>query len=163
MPTVVKNKLVKNKLKLKSIYEIDEHLWLEETIKVLQSHRFNELDLDNLIEELKSLSRRDKNKVASLLEQVIIHLLLLEYWQEEYEYNANHWRGEILAFRGQLKRLYTTNLGHYLSNELGELYERSIKIASEKTKLNIKTFPQNCPYTLEQLLDENCLPPVKEI
>ena len=98
------------KTDLKSLYEIDDHLWLEETIKWLKARRFNELDLEHLIEELESLGRRDKSKAASLLEQVIRHLLYLQFWTEEYEYNAANWEAEIYIFRTQLKRHLTTNL-----------------------------------------------------
>ncbi|NCO76398.1 MAG: DUF29 domain-containing protein, partial [Cyanobacteria bacterium] len=35
--------------KLKELYEIDDHLWLEETIKLLKEKKFNQLDLENLI------------------------------------------------------------------------------------------------------------------
>jgi hypothetical protein len=99
---------------LKKIYEIDEHLWLEETIKILKSKQLEELDLEHLIEELEELSRRDKAKVASLLEQVIRHLLLLQFWREEYHYNSGHWKAEIRSFRNQLKRNLTANLYRYL-------------------------------------------------
>ncbi|MCA2667666.1 MAG: DUF29 domain-containing protein, partial [Microcystis sp. M114S2] len=60
------------------LYEIDQQLWLEETIKLLKENRLDELDVIHLIEELESLSKRDKNRVSSLLEQVIRHLLLLQ-------------------------------------------------------------------------------------
>ena len=41
-----------NQNQLKNLYETDEHLWLEETIKILKEKRLNDLDLENLIEEL---------------------------------------------------------------------------------------------------------------
>ena len=71
---------VSSNLSLKELYEIDDHLWLEETIKLLKANHLEELDLENLIEELENFGRRDKAKVASLLEQIIRHLLLLQYW-----------------------------------------------------------------------------------
>ncbi|GFE69656.1 hypothetical protein CFPU101_22660 [Chroococcus sp. FPU101] len=40
------------KTRLKNLYEVDEHLWLEETIKLLKANRLDELDVENLIEEL---------------------------------------------------------------------------------------------------------------
>jgi NTP pyrophosphatase (non-canonical NTP hydrolase) len=40
---------------LKILYEIDDSLWLEETIELLKAKRFEALDLDNLIEELEDL------------------------------------------------------------------------------------------------------------
>jgi ABC-type uncharacterized transport system substrate-binding protein len=62
-------------------------LWLLETIQLLKQSRFDELDLENLIEELESLAKRDKHQVKSLLEQVIRHLLLLQFWTQEYDKN----------------------------------------------------------------------------
>ena len=146
------------KTDLKNLYEIDEHLWLQETIKLLKAERLDELDLDNLIEELESLGKRDKNKVESLLRQVIIHLLLLQYWSEKYDYNAQHWRGEIATFRVQLNRLLTTNLTKHLLENLEDIYQEAIFIVSQKTGFNLNIFPNNCTYRLEQLLDKNWLP-----
>lgn len=40
---------------LKTLYKIDPNQWLEETIKRLKANRFDELDLENLIEELEAL------------------------------------------------------------------------------------------------------------
>ena len=65
---------------LKQLYETDENLWLEETIKLLKQKQFNQLDLESLIEELISLVKRDLAKTKSLLRQIIIHILLLQYW-----------------------------------------------------------------------------------
>ncbi|MGH7998456.1 MAG: DUF29 domain-containing protein, partial [Brasilonema sp.] len=86
---------------LKSIYEIDEYLWLQETIKILKENRLNDLDLENLIEELEDLGKKDRNRVSNFLEQVIRHILLLQYWTIESERNKNHWRAEIQGFRTQ--------------------------------------------------------------
>ncbi len=70
---------------LQFLYEQDEHLWLTETIKLLKENRLAELDIQHLIEELEALSKRDKNRVESFLRQIIIHLLLWQYWLEEFE------------------------------------------------------------------------------
>lgn len=144
MDTVVKTDLM-------NLYEIDDHLWLEKTIKLLQEKRFNELDLDNLIEELKSLARRDKSKVASLTEQIIRHLLLLQYWTIESESISNHWKTEIIGFRSQIKRDLTTNLSNYLSENLESIYQDALRFFKQKTEYMVE-FPDTCPYTLEQIL-----------
>ncbi|MFM2062313.1 MAG: hypothetical protein RLZZ507_1983 [Cyanobacteriota bacterium] len=139
---------------LQSLYEIDESLWLEETIILLKEKRFQDLDLNNLIEELEALGKRDKNAVASLLEQIIRHLLLLQYWIEEYDMNGNHWQTEIIGFRNQLERLLTNNLQNYLNSELEKIYRSALKYVKQKTRFKID-FPEFCPYSLEQILDEN--------
>jgi len=99
---------------LKQLYELDDSQWLGETISLLRNHQFQQLDLEHLIEELEDLGKEKKNAVASLLEQVIRHLLLLQYWTKEAEYNIIHWQEEIYNFRTQLRRKMTANLRNYL-------------------------------------------------
>ena len=142
---------------LKQLYDIDDDEWLEQTINLLKNHQFQQLDLDNLIEELEDLGREKKNAVASLLEQIIRHLLLLQYWTTEAEYNAVHWQEEIYNFRTQLRRTITTNLRKYLEDELTSIYQDALGFVKIKTT-NLVTFPTECPYSLEQLLDRSWLP-----
>ena len=141
---------------LKELYKIDDYLWLERTIELLKEKKLNELDIENLIEELEDLGRERKNKVESLLRQIIIHLLLLEYWSQEYQYNASHWQAEITEFRFQINGILTKNLQSYLASKIELIYQNSVKYTQRKTNLNI--FPEKCPYTLEQLLDEDWFP-----
>ena len=143
---------------LKSLYEQDEHLWLTETIELLKENRLEQLDIENLIEELEGLSKRDKSRVESFLRQIIIHLLLLQYWTTEYEYNYRHWQGEVATFRVQLNRSLTTNLKQHLSDNREDIYQESVFIVTQKTGLSLQIFPSICPYFLEQLLDKSWLP-----
>jgi hypothetical protein len=146
---------------LKQLYETDEHLWLLETIELLKQKRLDELDIENLIEELQSLAKRDQHKVKSLLEQIIRHLLLLQYWTQEYDRNKNHWRSEVRSFRVQLRDRLTTNLYNYLDSGLGITYQDALGYVREKTGFTVN-FPQECPYTLGQLLDSE-YPPRREM
>lgn len=141
---------------LKQLYDLDDAQWLEETVCLLKKHQFQQLDLDNLIEELEDLGREKKNAVASLLEQIIRHLLLLQYWTIEAEYNSVHWQEEIYNFRTQLGRKITTNLRHYLEKELNSIYQDALGFVKIKT-VNSVVFPPDCPYSLEQLLDRSWL------
>jgi len=142
---------------LKQLYDVDDDQWLEQTINLLKNHQFQQLDLDNLIEELEYLGREKKNAVASLLDQIIRHLLLLQYWTTEAEYNAVHWQEEIYNFRTQLRRKITTNLRKYLEDELTSIYQDALGFVKIKTT-NLVTFPTECPYSQEQLLDRSWLP-----
>lgn len=142
---------------LKQLYEVDDVQWLEETIDLLKKQQFQQLDWENLIEELEDLGKEKKNAVASLLEQVIRHLLLLQYWTSELDYKQVHWQEEIYNFRIQLKRRLTTNLRDYLETELTSIYQDTLGFVEIKTQNSI-TFPPECPYNLNQLLDIDWLP-----
>jgi NTP pyrophosphatase (non-canonical NTP hydrolase) len=143
---------------LKTLYEIDDSLWLEETIELLKAKNFEALDLDNLIEELEDLGNEKKFRVASFLQQIIRHALLLQFWISEREYNQAHWQAEIISFQYQLKRYLTTNLRQYLEQEFEQIYFESLRYVRQKND-NKVTFPDTCPYSLEELLDPNWLPP----
>ncbi|MEA5532664.1 DUF29 domain-containing protein [Crocosphaera sp. XPORK-15E] len=137
---------------LKTLYKVDDVQWLKDTIKLLKERQFEALDLDNLIEELEDLGSEKRNAVISLLEQVIRHLLLLEYWTIERQQNLGHWESEIISFRTQLRRKLTTNLRNYLKEELSSIYQDGLLFVQRKTSFKVN-FPETCPYSLEQLLD----------
>ncbi len=148
--------VLKTSHSLQELYEIDDYLWIQETVKLLKAKKFTELDLENLIEELDDLGREKHHKIESFLEQVIRHLLLLEYWDNEYDRNYRHWRSEIVNFRTQLNKRMTTNFKNYLQENLPEIYQQAHRYVKEKSGLN--SFPQDCLYTLEQLLNEDWWP-----
>ena len=142
---------------LKTLYEIDDSLWLAETIELLKAKNFEALDLDNLIEELEDLGNEKKFRVASFLQQIIRHALLLQFWISEREYNQAHWQAEIISFQYQLKRYLTTNLRQYLEQEFEQIYFESLRYVRQKND-NKVNLPDTCPYSLEELLDPNWLP-----
>ena len=148
-------------LNLKTLYEIDDYLWLEETIELLKNKRYEALDLENLIEELEDLGSEKKFRVVSLLEQIIRHCLVLQFWEDERTYNRIHWRSEIVNFKNQIDNYLTTNLRNYLTQELPRIYQKALNYVREKTD-NQVSFPGECPYSLENLLDLNWFPPENE-
>lgn len=149
---------ISTKNKLQELYQNDDYLWLQQTIQLLKIKDFESLDIESLIEELESLGRSEFNQVRSLSRQIIIHLLLLEYWEQEYDRNYRHWRGEIIAFRDDLSHGLTTTLKNKLIPELDSIYKVAVSFVSQKTGLSESIFPATCPYSLEQLLEDNWYP-----
>ncbi|MFB2938782.1 DUF29 domain-containing protein [Aerosakkonemataceae cyanobacterium BLCC-F154] len=142
---------------LKTLYETDDYLWLESTIELLKNKQFKALDLENLIEELEDLGSEKKHAVVSFLNQLLRHLLLLQYWTSESENNSVHWQEEIYNFRSELNERLTTTLRNYLEKELERIYQKALKAVKIKTQNSVE-FPSECPYTIDELLDENWLP-----
>ncbi len=143
---------------LKILYEIDDSLWLEATIELLKAKRFDALDLENLIEELEDLGNEKRFRVASFLQQIIRHCLLLQFWTSEREYNQAHWESELVNFQDQLNTYITASLRKYLEQEFDNIYQKALRYARKKTNNQVH-FPNTCPYSLEELLDPNWLPP----
>lgn len=51
--------------KLKTLYDQDFALWIEETVKQLKSGDFSQVDLENLIDEVESLAKGDKRSLEN--------------------------------------------------------------------------------------------------
>lgn len=138
------------------LYEIEYDRWLTETIELLKNRQFDQIDYQHLIEELEALGRSEKSAVKSLLLQIIIHLLLYQFWQAEASRNSNHWASEIITFRVQLEDKLTTNLSNFLALELENIYQNARLIA--ETKTGLKNLPLTCPYSLAQILEKQWFP-----
>lgn len=52
---------------VKKLYDQDFALWIEATVKQLQAGNFSQVDVENLIEEIESLGKRDKRSLESRL------------------------------------------------------------------------------------------------
>ncbi|MEB3883624.1 DUF29 domain-containing protein [Lyngbya sp. CCY1209] len=145
---------------LKTLYDTDYNLWVLETVQKLESRDFDALDLENLIDEVLDLSRRDKRKLESLLTRLFEHLLKLAYWDSEIDENKNHWKREIRNFRKQINRELkaSPSLKNYLSDRLSELYQDARELVSDISGLPVSHFPPTAIANLEQVLDENWFP-----
>ena len=143
-----------------SLYEMDYNLWVLETVKKLQARDFSRLDLENLIEEVVDLGRRDKRKLENLLTRLIEHLLKLAYWDAERERNIGHWQGEIRTFRKQIKKELrdSPSLKNYCHEIFEECYQDAREIVRDKSQLPIEHFPQVPIAKLEQILDLEWFP-----
>ena len=141
----------------KTLYEADYSLWVQETAKQLQNRNFDALDLENLIEEVLDLSRRDKLKVKSLLKRLFEHLLKLKYWESEIFRNKSHWRREIIDFRQQIRDELkdSPSLRPFLTQVLDECYQDGRKLAAAASSLPLDIFPKEPIADLEQSLNED--------
>lgn len=141
---------------LKNDIDREYDSWLLEQVKLLKQRNFNNLDIDNLIEELENLVRREKSSVEQFAYLIMLHLLLVEYWYEESEWNRNHWESEIIGFRLQLNNKLTTNLYNHLEQRLDFLYEKAFTAAVKKTKSSCtkNRFPKERKYSLSDILND---------
>ena len=144
---------------IKSLYEQDYFLWLEETYKMLENDQTKELDFLHLKEEIFSLGNEQRRKVDSYLRQLLIHLLLYQYWDSEKDRCAKGWQNEIDNFRFELELLLRSRtLYNYFLQEIEEIYVKSRRQAIKKSELPSNLFPESCPFSADALLDPEFLP-----
>ncbi|MFM6344217.1 MAG: DUF29 domain-containing protein, partial [Dolichospermum sp.] len=59
----------------KSLYESDYLLWTQDVVSKLRARDFDNVDLENLIEEIEDLGRSKKDELKSRLNTLLEHLL----------------------------------------------------------------------------------------
>ncbi len=146
-------------------YEHDFHVWIQKHIALLKQGKFNELDVDHLIDELESMAGRDKRELVNRFIPLIAHLLK---WQHQYKqlqdrwvtFTGGSWRGTITEQRTRIADLLEEipSLQNGLPDIVIIAYPKAVEIAVDETGLPKSTFPKDCPYTLEQLLDRTFYP-----
>ena len=143
--------------KIAELYEQDYYLWLQETSRLLKAREFANLDLENLIEEIESLGRSERNKLISSLRLIYQHLLK---WQYQPSKRSKSWSDTISRERDNVSYYIedTPSLKNLLQDKiaLNKAYERGRRDAMRET--GIINLPQNCPYSIEQTLEQNFLP-----
>ncbi|MGB5632162.1 MAG: DUF29 domain-containing protein [Waterburya sp.] len=142
---------------LKTLYEQDYCLWLETTAKLLQERRLNEIDFEDLIEELEGMSRREKEALFSNLQVALMHLLKYRYHPSK---RSNSWRSCIREHRKRVKRAFrnSPSLKPYFTEIFAECYQDARELAADETGLSIETFPEQSPFTMEEILNTDYLP-----
>ena len=142
---------------MKSFYKSDFYAWTQQQIKLLKAQAWHSLDVQNLVEELEDLGRRERQELRNRLSVLLGHLLK---WQFHPQHRSNSWLATIREQRDQLVILLDENpsLKPYLIEALSIAYKLGLSIAVRETGLPYETFPLECPYPLAKVLNEAFLP-----
>jgi hypothetical protein len=147
-------------IKSASLYDRDYQLWLEHTVAQLRSQDFSRIDVDNLVEEIESLGRRDKHAISSYLRRLCEHLLKIKYWESEQDNCLRGWTREVRNFRLQIQDHLTASpsLKLFLQDSFAKQYKNGRKLFLDASGLNSNQVSEMPEFTLEQALDEDWLP-----
>ncbi len=139
-------------------YDHDFYLWTQEQAALLEGRHFDALDIANLVEEITSLGASDRRALISQLIRLVMHLLK---WQYQPHEQSTSWRGSIHDARLQMELILadSPSLRRLVPDLLGRYYAHARRQAQTETGLPLATFPETCPWTLdEQILDPDFFP-----
>jgi uncharacterized protein DUF29 len=138
-------------------YEVDYAQWCAEQGALLREGRLSDLDRENLAEEIESLGRSDKREIQSRLKELLVHLLK---WHFQPEKRKGGWRASIVEQRTELRDLLdeSPSLRSLPSKELAKWHRIARLKAAAETGLGEKVFPTNCPYPIDDILDDDFFP-----
>jgi hypothetical protein len=137
-----------------SAYDQDFYVWTEIQAELLRQRRFDELDLDNLIEEVEGLGDSKKSAVLSNASVIIEHLLKLQHSPAQDPRLG--WSESIVEHRARLELELTPRLRQILEDELPRIYAIVRRTTARKLQLYgenaaAAALPATCPYSIDQI------------
>jgi len=140
-----------------SLYEADFYAWTQAQASLLRDHKWNQLDLLNLIEEIESLGKQQRQELRNRLSVLIGHLLK---WEYQPQCRSRSWLATIRIQRRDTLRLLQENpsLKPYLEAIVLEAFENGKDLAIGETDLPAETFPVTCPYHFTAVLENGFYP-----
>lgn len=143
-----KTKTVKSTIDL---YNDDFYAWTQEQVVLLRNQEWEQIDLPNLIEEIQSLGKQQRQELRNRLSVLLGHLL---QWHYQPQYRSRSWLATIRIQRLDITELLEDNpsLKPYLEEVLGKAYLKGVELAVGETDLPKLTFPRECPYSLTEIL-----------
>ena len=138
-------------------YETDYLRWLDTQARHLRSGEMDQLDRVHLLEELEGMSRSERRQLRNRLIVLVQHLLKLRYQRQR---RSLSWDVTIITQRVDIKLLLkeSPSLRPTLAATLGDIYATAHQEAARETGLDIDNFPEQSPFTLDQVLDDEWWP-----
>ncbi|WP_211167639.1 DUF29 domain-containing protein [Pseudanabaena yagii] len=133
-------------------YEQDFYAWTQEQSELLRLGQWQGLDIENLVEEILSLGRLQKQELRNRLGILIGHLLK---WDYQPELRSKSWRATIREQRDEILEILQENpsLKPYLDEAVQKGFRQGINLVLKETPLDLHDLPSVCPYAIAQILD----------
>jgi Domain of unknown function DUF29 len=137
----------------RALYDKDFALWVDEQVSALRAGNVAALDLQNLIEELEGLTRRDERALGSHLKRVMTHMLKQRYQPQRA---SRSWQESIRDGREQIEDILdqSPSLRRVLPDLMTRNYPRAVAQAASQTRLSEDVFPDAPPFDLAEVLGE---------
>lgn len=137
---------------MKELYEQDYSKWAETMADLLRSGNLAELDIENLVEEVRDLSKRERDSLLSSIRLIIHHLLK---WDHQPQLRSRSWLVTIQRERSNIADYLadSPSLKKYITDEyLGNIYKKAKLDAIAETGIDM---PDVCPYTVDEVIHRN--------
>jgi hypothetical protein len=142
---------------MQNLYDQDFYSWLITNSQLIKEKRFSEIDVENIVEELESMGKSEKRELMSRLAVLLAHLLK---WSYQPEQRSNSWKYTIEEQRRAVEEVLedSPSLKYQLDQKFNDAYSKAILIAARETGFAKAKFPQDCPFTWEQAINDNFWP-----
>ena len=138
-------------------YDEDYYAWTVEQARLLRAGELSAIDAENLAEEIEDMGRSNRRELESRLIVLLAHMLK---WRHQPGIRSRSWSSTMTEQRLQIESLFSESpsLRRLAPRMLGEAYRVARVRAIGETGFADDTFPEVCPFSLEQVLAPEFLP-----
>ena len=142
---------------INSLYETDALIWTNLQVELLRAGKFDQLDVENIISELDGQVKKDKRETAHRLIGLMAHLLKYKFQPQR---RSSGWIHTISEHRRSIEGVLQDmpSLRPAIADYIANGYPKAVKDAARETRLPLSAFPNDNPFTIEQILDEDFFP-----
>lgn len=139
---------------LKTLYGTDFAEWAAQTAELLRERRFDEIDIENVAEEIRSLGDSQFQGARSQLRRLLMHLIKQKIQPER---DGASWRASIVNAQQEMLDAIDSSpsLRRRLAQVLQATYEQATRAARIETQMDAEELPQQCPFEIKQLLEDD--------
>ena len=135
------------------LHDRDFYAWANEQAALLRSGQFSAADIKNIAEEIESMGKAEKRELISRLKVLFLHLLK---WRYQPVGRSVSWKLTIKEQRREVARHLADNpsLKARLPEAMADAYGDATIGAARETNMAEDTFPVDCPWSFDQIMDE---------
>ena len=139
------------------LYDKDFYARANEQASLLRARRLAAADIEHIAEEIESMGRTEKRELVNRLAVLFLHLLK---WRHRPSLQSRSWRLTIEEQRYRLLDHLADNpsLKSGIDRAIHDAYRLALIEAEKKTGLPRTSFPDACPWTIDQALDQRYWP-----
>ena len=136
-----------------TLYDQDFYAWTQQQVELLKAGQWQQVDMENLIEEIESLGKQQRQELRNRLGVLLGHLLK---WRYQPESRSKSWLYTIREQREEIDEQLAENpsLKSYLAEAVVKGYRQGLNLVGKETPLDPKQLPHVCPFSEFEIFDE---------
>lgn len=140
-------------------YSTDVIAWANEQAALLRAGNFGALDIEHIADEVEDVGKSERRELMSRMVVLLVHLLK---WRFQPERRGASWQTTVRHQRRliDLDLQETPSLKVSLADAAWQekAWLAAVGQASSVTNMGEDIFPEICPWTTDQILDQAFLP-----
>lgn len=140
-----------------NLYDTDFYAWATQQAALLRAGKLSAADVEHIAEEIESMGKTEQRELENRLTVLLLHLLK---WQFQPTRRGASWEATVRVQRRDLARHIDRNpsLKAHISEATSYAYENAKIEAAAETGLPEPTFPTECPWSFDRIMDAGFWP-----